>query len=535
MSGTAEAPWWQRGVIYQIYPRSYQDSGSDGIGDLAGIASRLEHPAWLGVDAVWLSPIFASPMEDGGYDVSDYTDVDPMFGTLDDFDVMVARAHDLGLRVVLDFVPNHTSHRHPWFVESRSSRDAGRRDWYIWRDSAPDGGPPTNWRCVSDDRAGSAWNFDDATGQWFLATFSRVQPDLNWANPDVRAAMADVLRFWLERGVDGFRIDMVSFLAKDQQFRNEPKPTDGGTFEYGRDAVYHFNRPETVEYLVELRRAVDDYPDRLLIGEMLYESSIEMLVEYAERAGIDMPTNFSLITLPFEPGTIGAFVDAYDRATADRDVWPNWCLSNHDMPRPTRYGRDGAGLALVLLLTVRGTPFVYYGDEIGMSNVEVPPERRDDRWSVTIGGISRDSFRTPMQWDAGPNAGFCPPDVEPWLPVADDHDRINLVAERDDPASTLHLVRRLIELRRELPALAIGTYRRLHDVPDDCLAYRRTDDDGGQVTVVCNFGSDARTVALDPDRGGQLPPRVLVETGAVDLDPTSPKVTLGPRAAVVVG
>ncbi len=533
MGATAGAPWWQQGVIYQVYPRSYQDSGTDGIGDLPGITSRLEHPAWLGVDAVWLSPIFPSPWEDGGYDVSDYTDVHADFGTLDDFDAMVARAHELGLRVILDFVPNHTSHLHPWFSASRSARDADRRDWYIWRDGTPGGGPPTNWRCVSDDRPGSAWNHDEATGQWYLATFSPVQPDLNWANPDVRAAMADVLRFWLDRGLDGFRIDMVSFLAKDQQFRDEPLPPDTDV-DYVRNARYHFNRPETVDHLRELRTVVDGYRDRVLIGEMIYESPIEVLVDYAARAGIDMPTNFSLITLPFDPDEIGSFVDAYDRATVEADVWPNWCLSNHDMPRPTRYHHDGARMALVLLLTVRGTPFLYYGDEIGMANVEVPPDRRDDRWSVSVGGITRDSFRTPMQWDAGPTAGFCRPEVEPWLPVGDDRDRINVASERDDPGSTLHLVRRLLELRRTLPVLATGAYRRLPDIPAGCLAYRRGDDGDPQVVVICNFGTGSCTVALDGDHD-DAPPRVLVETGAVELDPSTRQVTLGPRAAVVVG
>jgi alpha-glucosidase len=529
-----DAAWWQRGVIYQIYPRSYQDSGADGIGDLAGITSRLGHPAWLGVDALWLSPIYPSPWEDGGYDVSDYTDVDPDFGTLDDFDAMVVRAHELRLRVILDFVPNHTSHRHPWFEASRSARAAARRDWYHWRDGAPDGGPPNDWRCVSDDRPGSAWNLDEATGQWFLATFSPVQPDLNWANPEVRAAMDDALRFWLDRGVDGFRIDMVGFLAKDPEYRDEGLPT-GDDVDYVRQARHHFNRPETVDLLTGLRAVVDEYPDRALVGEMIYESSIDALVDYAARAGIDMPTNFSLITLPFEPEPIAAFVDAYDRACADAGVWPNWCLSNHDMPRPTRYQQDGARMALVLLLTVRGTPFVYYGDELGMANVHVPPDRRDDRWSVSIGSITRDSFRTPMQWDAGPTAGFCPPEVEPWLPVGDDRDTVNVVAEREDPTSTLHLVRRLLELRRELPALATGAYRRVTDVPDGCLAYRRGDDGQPQVTVACNFGVDAVTVHLDPAHGGEAPPRVLAETGEVDLDPAAPQVVLGPRGAVVIG
>jgi alpha-glucosidase len=532
MTSQDGSTWWQRGVIYQIYPRSYQDGSGDGIGDLRGITSRLDHLAWLGVAAVWLSPIFASPMEDGGYDVSDYTAVDEMFGSLDDFDALVARAHDLGLRVILDFVPNHTSHLHPWFVESRSSRDAPRRDWYIWRDGAADGGPPTNWRNVTDDRPGTGWNHDEATGQWYLATFSPVQPDLNWANPQVRAAMADVLRFWLDHGVDGFRVDMVSFLAKDEQFRDEPDLPRGDGAAYVHGARYHFNRPETVAHLRELREVVDTYPDRVLIGEMTYEATIDTLVDYAAGAGIDLPTNFGLITRPFELDAIVDLVDTYDRAAAERSVWPNWCLSNHDTPRPTMRGDAAARMALVLLLTVRGTPFVYYGDEIGMANVPVPPERRDDPWSTSVGGVTRDSFRTPMQWDDGPTAGFCPSDVEPWLPVGDDRDTVNVRAERDDPASTLRLVRRLLTLRRERPALATGSYCRIREAPDGCLVYRRGDRDDG-VTVACNFADGTRDVSVET--GGDLPLRALAETGAVELDPRASTVRLGPDAAVVVG
>jgi alpha-glucosidase len=532
MTSPDRSAWWQRGVVYQVYPRSYQDGNGDGIGDLPGITSRLDHLAWLGVDAVWLSPIFASPMEDGGYDVSDYTAVAGIFGTLEDFDALIARAHDLGLRVILDFVPNHTSHRHPWFIESRSSRDAARRDWYIWRDGAADGGPPTNWRNVTDDRPGTGWNRDDATGQWYLATFSPVQPDLNWANPRVRAAMADVLRFWLDRGVDGFRVDMVSFLAKDQAFRDEPDLPVGDGSSYVRRARYHFNRPETVAHLRELRAVVDAYADRVLIGEMTYEATIDTLVDYAAEAGIDLPTNFGLITSPFEHDAIADLVDAYDRAATDRGVWPNWCLSNHDTPRPTLRGDAAARMALVLLLTVRGTPFVYYGDEIGMANVPVPPERRDDPWSTSVGGVTRDSFRTPMQWDDGPTAGFCPAHVDPWLPVGDDRDAVNVRSERADPASTLHLVRRLLVLRRERPALATGSYHRIREAPDGVLAYRREDGDDA-VTVACNFADSACDVTLGADR--RVPPRVLAETGAVDVDAHMSTVRLGPNAAVVVG
>jgi alpha-glucosidase len=528
MTANTDPPWWQHGVIYQIYPRSYQDSTGTGVGDLAGITSRLDHLQWLGVDCVWLSPIYPSPMEDGGYDVADYTDVDPTFGTLTEVDALIAQAHARDLRVVLDLVPNHTSHRHPWFVESRSARDAARRDWYIWRDPGPDGGPPSNWRSVSHEQPGSAWHLDEATGQYYLATFSPVQPDLNWANARVRAAIADVMRFWLDRGVDGFRIDMATFLAKDPEYCNEPLVTPGEPINYVRDARHHFNRPETLEYLSELRSVVDAYDDRVLVGEMLYESPIEVLVEYARDAGIDLPANFGLITLPFDADAIAEHVDVYDRATSDAGVWPNYCLSNHDMPRPSRLGPQGARLAIMVLLTLRGTPFLYYGDEIGMANVEVPPDRADDPWSVSIGGVTRDSVRTPMQWDAGPNAGFCPADVEPWLPLCADRERVNVAVQRGDPSSSLQLTRRLLELRRRTPALTIGTYQSCTDMaPPGCLAFLRAHDDQRRL-VLANISDEPCTVDLARHRGADL----VLHTGAVVLDGAT--AHLGAWAAAVV-
>jgi alpha-glucosidase len=540
-----EHAWWQRGVVYQIYPRSFQDSNGDGIGDLRGIVRRLDHLVWLGVDAVWLSPIYASPMEDGGYDVTDYTAVDPMFGTLADVGDLIAEAHQRGLRVILDFVPNHTSHRHPWFVESRSSPDSPRRDWYLWRRPAADGGPPNNWRSASaGDRPGSAWVLDEASGEYYLATFSTVQPDLNWANPDVRAAMHDVVRFWLDHGVDGFRIDMVGFLGKDQQFRDEP-PSEadaGDHLHYFRNSRYHANQPETLRYLRQTRDVVDAYPDRVLIGEMTYHASVESLVSFVIDAGVDLPTNFSLITLPFDPEHLAAHVDAYDAAVLAGGAWPNYCVGNHDMPRVSAHGPERARLALMLLLTLRGTPFFYYGDEIGMANVEVPPERRDDRWALRENSMTRDSVRTPMQWDAGPNAGFCPPDVTPWLPIADDYERINVAVQREDQGSQLHLIRRLLDLRHATPALSIGRYRRLTDVPDDCLAFIR-EHGRHRVAVVLNFGDNPATIDLTPgiareqsgaggtpsdaatNGDGVListgPPPVALEGGAVRLEARS--------------
>lgn len=521
--------WWRRGVFYQIYPRSFQDTDGDGIGDLRGIVERLDHLVWLGVDAVWLSPIYASPMEDGGYDITDHTAVDPVFGTLEDADALLAEAHRRGLRIVLDFVPHHTSHRHPWCIESRSDRGAKRRDWYVWRDPAADGGPPTNWRSISDERPGSAWHLDERTGQYQLATFSPAQPDLNWANPAVREAMADVLRFWLDRGVDGFRIDMATFLGSDEQFRDEETPAGGPPVDYVRDARYHFNRPEAKDHLRELRAVVDGYPDRVLIAEMLYDSPIDVLVEFARDAGIDLAANFGLITQPFTAEAIAAYVEAYDEATEAGDVWPNWCLANHDMPRPTRLGWPTARTAMLLLLTLRGTPFIYYGDELGMPNVDVPPDRRDDRWSVSLAGVTRDAFRTPMRWDAGPNAGFCPPDSRPWLPVGDDHERVNVAVQRDDPGSMLHLTRRLLVLRRRTPALTVGTSTRMRGLPTGCLGFTRTAR-GQRMLVLCNLARRDATVELT----GVGPPRIVETTGAAALTAAGAVVELGAGSAIVL-
>lgn len=524
----ADVTWWQRGVVYQIYPRSYQDSTGDGFGDLAGIRQRLDHLAWLGVDAIWLSPITASPFEDGGYDVTDYTAIHPMFGTLADLDALVEAAHDRGLRVILDVVPNHTSHLHPWFVSSRSAREDPQRHWYVWRDPAPDGGPPTNWRSTAVADPGGAWNLDERTGQYYLATFSRVQPDLNWANPEVRGAMADVLRFWLDRGVDGFRLDMASFLGTDPDFRDEAAvPTDLVAWTTG--GRHHFNRPETMAYLRELRAVVDRYDDRVLIGEMVYGAGTDVLVDYASRSGIDLPTNFGLITQPFDADAISAHVDAYDRAAVRAGVWPNYCIANHDMPRPARLGPQGARVAMLLLLTLRGTPFIYYGDEIGMANVVVPPDRADDRWPASLGSLTRDSVRTPMQWNAGPNAGFCAADVQPWLPIADDHGHVNVETQRGDPSSTLWLTRRLLALRRSSAALATGAYERLPDPPPDCVAFIRAADTD-RALVVVNLGEEARDMDL-PGHGGSP---LLVATGAVQTQPAADRLRVGPRSGAVL-
>ena len=435
-----DPPWWHDAVIYQIYPRSWRDSGRDGVGDLPGILARLDHLTRLGVGALWVSPIYPSPMADFGYDVADYTGVDPLFGTLDDAEALIAAAHERGLKVILDFVPNHSSDAHPWFRAARASRDDPRRDWYVWADPAPGGGPPNNWMSAS---GGPAWTFDEPTGQFYLHSFLPEQPDLNWRNAAVRDAMLDAMRFWLDRGVDGFRLDVVYRCVKDEALRDDPPNPD---YEPGRDPpfarvipLHSADRPEVMELVVEPMRALArSYDERLLIGEIYLP--LERLVEYyGAGSGVHLPFNFALIFERWEAEPIAALIARYE-SLLPAGGWPNWVLGNHDQPRiASRVGDAQARVAMMLLLTLRGTPTLYYGDEIGMRDVAIPPDRIRDPWEINMPGLGegRDPCRTPMRWEAGPGAGFCPPEVEPWLPIGPDAERINVAAQAEDPDSML--------------------------------------------------------------------------------------------------
>jgi alpha-glucosidase len=486
--------WWQTGVIYQVYPRSFQDSDGDGIGDLNGILQRLDYLEWLGIDAIWLSPIFPSPMADFGYDISDYTDIDAAFGSLADFDLLLDAAHRKRLKVILDFVPNHTSDQHPWFLDSRSSRASRKRDWYIWRDAAGDGGPPNNWLSVFE---GSAWAWDEATRQYYYHAFLKEQPDLNWQNPEVRKAMYNVLRFWLERGVDGFRVDVIWHLIKDAQFRDNP-PNLGyrtGQQPYARlDPVYTTDRPEVHEVIGEMRRLVDAYEDRVLIGEIYLP--VERLVTYygINRQGMHLPFNFQLLRCEWNARAILDLVRDYE-AMLPEGGWPNWVLGNHDNHRiASRVGAAQARIAAMLLLTLRGTPTMYYGDEISMQDAVIPPELVQDPFEKRVPGIGvgRDPARTPMQWDASANAGFTRGAT--WLPVADDHHEINVAVETEDPRSMLALYRCLIELRRQRPELSLGDWRALA-ADRDVLAYARSCE-GSRLLVALNLGPTPHRLAL---------------------------------------
>jgi alpha-glucosidase len=489
-----EKVWWKRGIVYQVYPRSFQDTNADGIGDLDGIRRRLDYLKWLQVDAIWISPVYPSPMADFGYDVADYCGIDPIFGTFADFDRLIEEAHACGLRVILDFVPNHTSDQHPWFIESRASCDGPKRDWYIWRDGKPDGSPPNNW---ISNFGGPAWTFDEASGQYYYHAFLREQPDLNWRNPALREAMYNVLRFWLDRGVHGFRVDVIWHLIKDAQLRDNP-PNPGwtaGEREIGRLLqVNSTDQPEIHEIVGAMRRVLDEYDERVLIGEIYL--STERLVAYygSDLSGAHLPFNFSLIKAPWKAQTIAKVVEEYE-AALPQGGWPNWVLGNHDQPRiASRIGERQARVAAMLLLTLRGTPTMYYGDEIGLPNVPIPPRRVQDPWERNEPGLGlgRDPYRTPMQWSAGSNAGFS--DGEPWLPLSADHEMRNVEMLRDDQRSILTLYRRLIALRREHLALSIGDYVP-GGVEGDVLWFERRHGDT-RLIVALNFGHEASAVRL---------------------------------------
>ncbi len=497
--------WWERGIIYQIYPRSFKDSNGDGIGDLRGIQSRLDYLEWLGVDAVWISPIFPSPMADFGYDVSNYMDIDAIFGTLADFDALLADAHARGMKLLLDYVPNHTSDQHPWFLEARSSRNSAKRDWYIWRDPAPDGGPPNNWRA---NFGGAAWERDEKTGQYYYHAFLKEQPDLNWRNPEVRRAMLEVLRFWLERGVDGFRVDVMHHLVKDMEFRDNPPNPDWqpGMSPY-RELLttYTADLPEVQEIVAQMRGMIEEYDDRMLVGEIYLP--VERLMAYygASGKGAHLPFNFQLIRLPWKAKEIAQAVERYE-ALLPSYAWPNWVLGNHDKPRiASRAGTAQTRVAAMLLLTLRGTPTMYYGDEIGMHDVPIPPNFVQDPFEKNVPGFGRDPVRTPMQWAGEPWAGFST--AQPWLPVADDFQNLNVAAEIDDSTSLLTLYRRLIELRRAEPALSVGAYRPL-PATGELMAYLRQAGDR-RLLIVLNFSTAPRRFGL---KGLHARPSLLLST-----------------------
>jgi alpha-glucosidase len=494
-------PWWQTAVIYQIYPRSFQDSNIDGVGDLKGIEERLNHVVELGANAIWLSPIFTSPMADFGYDISNYTDIDPLFGTLNDFDLLLAAAHERGLKLILDLVPNHTSDQHPWFIESRSAKQSPKRDWYLWRPPAPNGGPPNNWK---SEFGGSAWEHDPCTGEYYYHAFLPEQADLNWRNPKMRAAVYDVMRFWFRRGVDGFRIDVIWHLVKDELFRDNPtnpefRPGDPEHREVL--PLYTADRPEVHDIIAEMRSVTDEFPERLLIGEIYLP--IERLHAYYghDLRGLHLPFNFSLLKAPWDVGALAKLIAEYEQGLPPGG-WPNWVLGNHDTPRiASRVGIAQARLAAMLLLTLRGTPTIYYGDEINMEQVPIPADRiRDPAEFRQPGkGMGRDGCRTPMRWDRTEYAGFSA--TEPWLPLGPDYKQKCVEVQRADSRSMYCLYRQLISLRKKHRTLSVGSYQ-LVLCENDLLVYARRHDDE-QVMVALNLGHNAMAASI-PSCNGQV-------------------------------
>jgi alpha-glucosidase len=531
-----EPLWWQRGVIYQIYPRSFQDSNGDGVGDIPGIISRLDYVADLGVDAIWLSPHYPSPQEDFGYDVADYTGVDPMYGTLDDFDRLVAEAHQRHLKVIVDFVPNHSSSQHPWFIESASSTDNPKRDWYVWRDPKHDGSVPNNWVSVF---GGPGWEMDDTTGQFYLHSFLASQPDLNWRNPEVEREMIDVLRFWMDRGVDGFRIDVAQKCMKDPLLRDNPPAAaiDPSAYKFNpewaaTDHIYDVADPDIHLLFRKFRAALDEYPERFSIAE-IHEWDWERWASYyGDGHGLHMPFNFAPLTAGVDPDRLRGIITDMEGALPP-GAWPNWVLGNHDERRiATRLGREESAAMAVLLLTLRGTPTIYYGDEIGMVETEIPPELQQDPYGRRVPGQGRDGCRTPMQWSPATHAGFSSPDTaSTWLPVHPDHTVQNVETELEDTASRLGLYRRLLQVRRANPALHSGSVEVLPS-ESSVVAFRRSYQGADSFVIAANLSDGATdhsidgqvTVGTDPRKegaafDGQLAPWESVVVKTSNLEP----------------
>ena len=495
--------WWQKGVIYQIYPRSFQDSNGDGVGDLKGILSRLDYLVELGVSAVWISPIYPSPMADFGYDVADYTGIDPLFGSLQNFDELIQAIHARRLRLILDFVPNHTSDQHPWFLESRSSRNNPKRDWYLWRNPAPDGGVPNNWL---SHLGGPAWTFDQHTGQYFFHSFLPAQPDLNWRNPEVQSAIFAAMRFWLDRGVDGFRMDVLWLLIKDDQFRSNPQNPDwvpGGNSFGSTLPLYTSDRPETHEIVARMRSLLDQYPERVLIGE-IYLPLTQLVTYYGadpnttEIRGADMPFNFHLIQTPWDADKIAQIIRKYE-SLLPPGAWPNWVLGNHDQPRlATRVGPMQARVAAMLLLTLRGTPTLYYGDELGLLDGIIPPDEVKDPAEKNQPGIGmgRDPERTPMPWDGSPLAGFTT--GKPWLPFAPNASEAAVASQISVPQSILSLYRKLLALRARYDALHGGAVSDVQ-ATDGVLIYHRTSGDQ-RFLILLNLTDNIRQINVPAGR-----------------------------------
>ena len=522
-----ETLWWRDGIIYQIYPRSFADSDHDGLGDLPGITGKLDYLADLGVDGLWLSPIYPSPDKDFGYDVADYLDIDPRFGSLADFDQLLSEAHARGIRIILDLVLNHTSDKHAWFQESRSCRDNPKADWYLWKDTIPN-----NWQSVF---GGRAWTYVPEREQYYYHMFLPEQPDVNWRNPATRKAMLDVMRTWLERGVDGFRLDVFNIFFKDDQFRDNP-PRQGLRAFDRQQHLYDCDQPEMVPLLREMRKLLDSYPERYAVGETFLPTR-EKLIRYSGDHTLHAAFDFDLMWSRYNPADLLQPIQAWETLYAEHRLWPNYVLGNHDATRmASRHTRheDDARLKILmaLLLTLRGTPFLYYGDEIGMRDIPLkrseimdPPGKK--YWPFYRG---RDGCRSPMQWDGSPNAGFS--SQKPWLPVHTNHRTRNVQSQQADSGSLFNLTRNLIALRRAHHALQHGDFTLVTPRPREALAYLRQTPDQ-TLLVVLNFTEHTTTVELQLEKPTPAS-ELLLSTARCDLPSDLHKLQLAPSEVLIV-
>jgi alpha-glucosidase len=498
--------WHDVNAIYQIYPRSFMDSNHDGVGDLRGAIERLDYLKGsddsIGVDAIWFSPFFPSPMADFGYDVSNYKDIDPLFGTLDDFKELVEKAHGRGIKVMVDFVPNHTSDRHPWFQAARRDKTSRHADYYVWRDARPDGSPPNNWLSIF---GGSAWEYDEMRGQYYLHTFLKEQPDLNWDNPEVRKEMQSVVRFWLELGVDGIRADAVRWISKDPNYRDDPKnPKFNPTSKDKFDSLIHKHSRfgnKLFDYLRELTDVVAEFDDRIMIFEDYpdgnYSTKEQYLGFYGINPKVSMPFNFEGLWAPFNAKAYRQFITEFQGMLQAGVHMPVYCFSNHDQWRiRTRFGgEDQARLIAMLQLTLPGLPVIYYGDELGMPNTMIPDDRRQDPIYLTNPDPNawRDPERTPMQWSEAPYAGFS--DHEPWLPIGDNLKKFNVDTQKHDADSMWSLYHRLLSLRHQQVVLKSGSLETFGEFDDDLFVYARRLKER-HVYVALNFSDKEKDVKL---------------------------------------
>lgn len=517
--------WWKTAVFYEIAPVSFQDSNGDGKGDLRGLIKRIPYLDWLGIDAVWLTPVYPSPFRDLGYDISDYCGIDPMYGTFADFDELLERLHARNIRLILDFVPNHTSVEHPWFTESRSSRQSPKRGWYVWADPAPNGGPPNNWLSRF---GGSAWEWDEKSGQYYYHAFLKEQADLNWRNQDVRDAMAEVLRFWLKRGVDGFRVDASAVLAEDNLLRDDPPDPDANakTPPPSRlKRIFTDDRAESMMFIEDIRQVVDEFADRVVAGEV--QGGTDRIGHFYQgaRPRLNLPLNYALLDAEWNALSLQAAIDAYLNVVPEGE-WPDWAIGGHDKKRIAGHiGQKQARILALLLLTLKGTPFLFAGDELGMDRVHVPPDCMHDPFGKQVPGynLSRDPERVPICWKPGPHGGFTT--GTPWLPMQPDR-QPNVESLQRDPHSILNLYRAMIALRRQTPQLHKGELVRMRAV-NDIILFKRSDDEAS-ILIALNIADQPRKLPLT-FRG-----KVLLSTEARGPEPCEGPMLLKANEGVVV-